>query len=410
MYKYIFSNLDPAVYNCQVQICRYEDLDQMQMNQGIGQPEWGQWDIQTIAENGATVYHAQEFEIVSMTSDTDSDFDISSIYSIESINTIGYDITSDMIVECDINLDSLNEPSVNEIPALPDIDTVMAELNVLGGDQSPPTDFIMPEDYYPASPIYSPTSPAEQSVQSPSMSPTNSTITINNNTDTESEHGFTPAQNDGPIVTRGDGIFTLAPDDSDTDLDRDYELINLMSSYLNRNRMPLQINGVYIFPQENNVHNLEWVEYQDEPCTDHCVIPQRTDKSFAKFYLTHSLCLKHRSNLTSLGPWVYLTNKVSTLTKIHNCPQITHFIVMVNSTIRRDQRVRHYLVASHLSENNGSFTLLVRIDVYMENNPTVYKYWTQTYCVNDHVLFGEKTVYYLQRNVNDIIMDLHVNR
>ena len=147
-----------------------------------------------------------------------------------------------------------------------------------------------------------------------------------------------------------------------------------MSSYLNRNRMPLQINGVYIFPQENNVHDLQWIEYQDEPCTDHCVNPQRTDKSFAKFYLTHSLCLKHRSNLTSLGPWVYLTNKVSTLTKIHKCPQITHFIVMVNSTIRRDQRVRHYLVASHLSENNGSFTLLVRIDVYMENNPTVCKY------------------------------------
>ena len=83
---------------------------------------------------------------------------------------------------------------------------------------------------------------------------------------------------------------------------------------------------------------------------------------------------------------------------------------MVNSTIRRDQRVRHYLVASHLSENNGSFTLLVRIDVYMENNPTVCKYWTQTYCVNDHVLFGEKMVYYLQRDVSDIIMDLHVNR
>ena len=55
--------------------------------------------------------------------------------------------------------------------------------------------------------------------------------------------------------------------------------------------MPLQINGVYIFPQENNVHNLDWIEYQDQPCTDHCVIPHRTDKSFAKFYLTHSLCL-----------------------------------------------------------------------------------------------------------------------
>ena len=102
-----------------------------------------------------------------------------------------------MIIDCDIDLDSLNEPvnepSVNEIP-LPDIDTVMAELNVLGGDQSPPADFVMPTDYYPASPIYSPASPAEQNAQSTSMSPTNSTMTINNNTDSESEHGFTPAQ------------------------------------------------------------------------------------------------------------------------------------------------------------------------------------------------------------------------
>ena len=46
----------------------------------------------------------------------------------------------------------------------------------------------------------------------------------------------------------------------------------------------------------------------------------------------------------------------------------------------------------------------------MENNPTVCKYWTQTYSVNDHVLFGEKTVYYLQSDVSDIIMDLHVNK
>ena len=151
MYKHIFSNLDPAVFDCQVQICRYEGMDQ-----GIDQTEWGQWDIQTLAENEATVYHAQEFDIVSMTSDTDSDSDISSVYSVESVNTIVYDITSDMIMECDIDLDSLNEPSVNEIPALPDFDTVMAELNVLGGDQGSRADFVMPEDYYPASPIYSP--------------------------------------------------------------------------------------------------------------------------------------------------------------------------------------------------------------------------------------------------------------
>ena len=129
----------------------------------------------------------------------------------------------------------------------------------------------MPDDYYPATTIYYPASPTDQSA---SMSPTSSPVTINIDTDTESEHGFSPPKQDGAIITRGDDIFTLPTDDSGTDLDREVELINLMSSYINRKRMPLQINGVYIFPQENNVHNLDWIEYQDEPCTDHCVNPR----------------------------------------------------------------------------------------------------------------------------------------
>ena len=46
----------------------------------------------------------------------------------------------------------------------------------------------------------------------------------------------------------------------------------------------------------------------------------------------------------------------------------------------------------------------------MANNPHDCKYWTQSYCVNDHVLFEEKTMYYLQRDVTDVILDLHVDR
>ena len=45
----------------------------------------------------------------------------------ESVNTVAYDITSDMIVDCDIDLDSMNEQSVNEIPALPDLETIRAD-------------------------------------------------------------------------------------------------------------------------------------------------------------------------------------------------------------------------------------------------------------------------------------------
>ena len=175
MYKYIFNNLDPTVFNSEVQICRYEGLDQVQMDQGIDQTEWGQWDIQTLAEKDDIVSHVN----VNIFPVTVSDSETSSVYTVESnssVPTVGYDITSDMIIDCDIDLDSLNEsvyePSVNEIP-LPDRDTVMAELNVLGGDQSPPADFVMPTDYYPASPIYSPASPAKQNASGKSKHVTN---------------------------------------------------------------------------------------------------------------------------------------------------------------------------------------------------------------------------------------------
>ena len=131
---------------------------------------------------------------------------ISDTDSVESENTVAYDIISHKIIDCDIDLDSMNEQSVNEIPALPDLETLRAELNVLGGNESPPADFVMPDDYYPASPVYSPASPTEQST---SMSPTSSPVTININSDTESEHGFSPPQQDGPIITRGASCISV---------------------------------------------------------------------------------------------------------------------------------------------------------------------------------------------------------
>ena len=89
------------------------------------------------------------------------------------------------------------------MPDLPDINQLRAELNILGRSDSPPADFIMPTDYYPATPRYSPASPA----YSPSVSPNMSPLTVN--TDNESVHGYTPPQQDGPIITRAADIFTL---------------------------------------------------------------------------------------------------------------------------------------------------------------------------------------------------------
>ena len=387
MYKCIFRDLDSEVFDSHVQLCTYPGLNMVQEGQAILKDQWAKWDIVTIAENEATAYQGIQFDIVSINSES----------------TIAYDIDADMILDHDI-VECMSVQSESVVPDWPDINQVRAELNILGGSDSPPADFIMPTDYYPATPRYSPVSPA----YSPSVSPNMSPLTVN--TDNDSEHGYTPPQQDGPIITRAAYIFTLPNKDSDQELDREVELINMMGSYINRKRIPIKINSVYIFPQTNNIHDLKWEEYPDQPCTNHCVIPNSRDKSFAKFYLIHSLCLKHRSNLSTLGPWIYLTSKVSTLTKLHKCSQITHFIVMLNNHMRRDQKVKDYLAACHLTENDGTYTLMIRLDVYMANNPHECKYWTQTYCVNDHVLFGEKTMSYLQRDVTDVIMDLHIDR
>ena len=313
--------------------------------------QWSKWDAESIAQREAQEYQGIEFDVASINSD----------------NTVLYDIDADMILDHNIvECESVHD--MNVVEDLPDFNQLRDELTVLGGSDSPPADFNMPTDYYPSTPRYSP-------ISSPAYSPSMSPLTIN--IDSESEHGYTPPQHDGPIVTRAAEIFNLPNDDSDNELDREVELINMMGSYVNRNRIPIQINGVYVFPQSNNIHDLKWEEYPDEPCADHCVIPTNTDKSFAKFYLTHSLCLKHRSNLSTLGPWIYLTSKVSTLTKLYKCPQITHFIAMLNQNMRRDQRVKDFLAACHLTENNGTYTLLIRLDVYMANNPHECRYWTQ---------------------------------
>ena len=199
MYKCIFSGLDPEVFHNQVQLCTYPGLDRVQEDQAILKEEWSKWDIVTIAENEATEY--QGILHVEVT-------------SVDSESTIGYDISSDMIIDYDIECESDSVQSANVEPDLPDINQVRAELNLLGGSACPPADFIMPIDYYPASPKYSPASPSF----SPSVSPNTSPLTVN--TDNESEHGVTPPQQDGPIITRAADIFTLPNEDSDQELDR----------------------------------------------------------------------------------------------------------------------------------------------------------------------------------------------
>ena len=152
-------------------------------------------------------------------------------------DTILYDINSDMIIDYDIDSMSV-ECKCSDLDELPDINQLRAELTIIGGSDSPPPNFVAPANYTLATPRYSP-------VSSPAYSPSQSPINI----DSDSDHGNTPPQNYGPIVTRASEIFDLPNEDSDIELDREVELINMMGSYINRNRIPIQINGVYIFPR-----------------------------------------------------------------------------------------------------------------------------------------------------------------
>ena len=155
-------------------------------------------------------------------------------------------------------------------------------------------------------------------------------------------------------------------------------MVSLVGEYINRSKLPRKMHGVYLFPHPTHLHDLTWNEYRYEPWSNHCVMPSRTDKSFARFYLTHSHCLKHRFSLSTMGPWLYLSNWISTLSKLHKSSQILHFITPLHYQCRGDQRVKDYLVACQLVKHHGSYILLIRVDVNMTNNPLECKSWLQT--------------------------------
>ena len=134
-------------------------------------------------------------------------------------------------------------------------------------------------------------------------------------------------------------------------------------------------------------------------------MPEGTDKSLAKFYLTHSLCLKHRSSLCN---WIYLSNRVSTLPKLHKSPQIPNFPSLLCGKIKGDQRVKDYLVVCQLVETLGMFTLITRVDLFMVNNPLELKTFVQIYNLNDHVDFGDRMQYHIVRDFVDKIHEFHV--
>ena len=84
----------------------------------------------------------------------------------------------------------------------------------------------------------------------------------------------------------------MANTDSDQEIESEVETISLVGDYLNRGKFSVKMKGVLILPQPAHVHNLTWDEYPFEPCSNHCVMPERSDKSLAKFLFDPQFMLK----------------------------------------------------------------------------------------------------------------------
>ena len=85
-----------------------------------------------------------------------------------------------------------------------------------------------------------------------------------------------------------------------------------------------------------------------------------------------------------------------------------NFISLLHNKIKGDQRVKDYLVVCQLDETLGLFTLLIRVDIFMTNNPLELKSWVQTYNLNDHIDFGDRMHFFIIRDFLDRITDYHV--
>ena len=273
-------------------MCGFPSLDLVQEGQLVGREEWSHWDAEQPRE--LPVGGVQTFPNSVIGSDTES---ASTEGNIDSDSD--YDLESVMSTESD-RFDWENYP----LPQ--NMDEVRSQLLTSRGMPMSPINtpnVHVPADYMPASPIYSPYSPTS-SDHSPNYSPSMSPDPIA----TDSSETITPTTSSNGIISRRDcDMFDMSNSDSDQDLEGEDETISLVGDFLNRGKLPVKMHGVFIFPQPTHVDNLTWDEYPFEPCGNHCVMPDRTDKSIAKFYLTHSLCLKHRSSLTEIGPWIYLT-------------------------------------------------------------------------------------------------------
>ena len=249
--------MEEDTFQCKVQLCEFPALDEVQLGERVSKQEWSLWDPEVTRRRSRVPIPASsssDSESMEGNIDSDSEYDLESLLSAENSDSDSLywedislprefaDLGSQLLTPRGLSLSPINIPNLH-----------------------------VPSDYIPATPIYSPTSPD----YSPSMSP----ITV----ESDSSDTIAPStSSSGIITTRDCDMFEMYNTDSDQDLEGEAETMSLVGAYLNRGKLPVKINGVFIFPQPVYVHNLTWNEHPFEHCANHCVMPERSDKSFCQ--------------------------------------------------------------------------------------------------------------------------------
>ena len=234
-------------------MCGHPSLDVVPEDQPIPREMWVRWD--GVRGQRQTAQPLQPMQDAMVT-------------GYESDSTVAYDLESYMNMDYDNG--SNHSDNRSNIPT--DINDIIREVTPVAWLDNP-----LPRPQHVVTDNYSPTSP----VYDPDHSP----IQIDSDEEEGPRANMSHAPLDITIVTPASDIFDTNNSDSDLDFEGKDEGKNILTEYL-----PTRLHGVYLYPQDYHVHGHSWNEYPDEPCSPHCIIPARADKSFAKFYLSNRLC------------------------------------------------------------------------------------------------------------------------
>ena len=196
-------------------------MDLVQEGVVIGRQKWTHWD----AERPRELPVGGDYAFTSSGSDTESteaNIDSDSDYDLESL--MDTDVVSD--VE---SFDWENYPLPENVEELRS--QLLTPRGMSTSPVSSPQNVHVPDNYRPAIPIYSPTSPD----YSPSISP----VHVDSITP--------PTNSDGVISTRDCDMFDMTNTDSDQEIEGEAETISLVGDFINRGKLPVKMHGVFVF-------------------------------------------------------------------------------------------------------------------------------------------------------------------